>query len=124
MPKKKNADSKKEEREPSFEEAMERIETIVEAMESDSLTLERMLENYEEGSRLLHQCQERIDSAQNRIELIASARENGAATLKEFQTEEQSEPVARSAGRAKSSIPPASSPTQPASEEEDTIRLF
>lgn len=67
-----------------FEEAMERVEAIVDAMESDSLQLEEMLVQYEEGARLLAQCQERIDAAQKRVEVIASERKNGTVTLKTF----------------------------------------
>ena len=67
-----------------FEEAMERVEAIVEAMESDSLPLEEMLIQYEEGARLLTQCQNRIDAAQKRVEVIASERKNRVVTLKAF----------------------------------------
>ena len=119
MPKKKRTDSKGPENSPSFEEAMERIEVIVEAMESDNLTLEQMLGNYEEGSRLLSQCQKNIDSAQKRIELISAARENGAVTLKEFQSED--EPARRVVTKP---LTTSESTDQPPSHDEDEIRLF
>jgi exodeoxyribonuclease VII small subunit len=59
-------------KEPSqtFESAMERLESIVEAMESDKLPLEDLLKRYEEGTRLVKLCQEKLESAEKRIELI------------------------------------------------------
>jgi exodeoxyribonuclease VII small subunit len=57
--------------EHSFETALERLEQIVEEMEGDKLPLEQLLGRYEEGTRLVKVCQERIGSAEKRIELIA-----------------------------------------------------
>ena len=57
--------------EPSFESAVERLEQIVEAMESDQLPLEEMLERYEEGTRLAKLCSEKLAAAEKRIEIVA-----------------------------------------------------
>ncbi|MGK0188044.1 MAG: exodeoxyribonuclease VII small subunit [Verrucomicrobiales bacterium] len=88
MPKKKAQPSaekaEKAEKALPFEEAMERVESIVDAMETDTLPLEEMLVQYEEGASLLAQCQERIEAAQKRVEVIASERKNGTVTLKAF----------------------------------------
>ncbi len=54
----------------SFEAAIERLESIVEAMESDKMPLEELLVRYEEGIKLVKVCQEKIQSAEKRIELI------------------------------------------------------
>ena len=86
MPKRKQSGSNREA--PSFEEAMDKVEEIVDAMESDSLPLEQMLSQYEEGSRLLAQCQKLLDDAQKRIDVIASERKNQVVTLKEFEGNE------------------------------------
>ena len=56
---------------PTFEGAMERLRQIVEQMESDKLPLEEMLERYEEGTRLVQFCSERLATAEKRIEIIA-----------------------------------------------------
>jgi exodeoxyribonuclease VII small subunit len=56
--------------EPTFESALERLERIVEEMEGDRLPLEELLGRYEEGTRLVKVCQERLNSAEKRIELI------------------------------------------------------
>ena len=56
--------------ESTFEKAMTRLEEIVEQMESDKLPLEEMLERYEEGTRLVKFCSEKLAAAEKRIEII------------------------------------------------------
>jgi exodeoxyribonuclease VII small subunit len=55
---------------PSFEEAMERLEKIVEEMESSKLPLEELIVRYEEGIRLVGVCNQRLVAAENRIETL------------------------------------------------------
>lgn len=55
----------------SFEDAMERLETIVHQMEAGELPLEEMLQRYEEGTRLVKLCTSRLSAAEQRIEVIA-----------------------------------------------------
>lgn len=55
----------------SFEAAMERLEKIVEEMESSKLPLEELLVRYEEGIRLVGVCSQRLASAENRIETLS-----------------------------------------------------
>jgi exodeoxyribonuclease VII small subunit len=65
--------SKKEEAQkqnPSFETAVQRLETIVEQMESDQLPLEELLVRYEEGIKLVKFCSEKLQAAEKRIEVI------------------------------------------------------
>ena len=57
--------------EMAFEDAMEKLEAIVEEMESDKVPLEKLIAGYEEGTILLKLCQSRIAEAQKRIEMIA-----------------------------------------------------
>ena len=57
--------------ETTFEDAVERLESIVEAMESDQLPLEEMLERYEEGTRLVKLCSDKLAAAEKRIEIVA-----------------------------------------------------
>ena len=64
----KNQDAKKEE--PSFENAIGRLESIVEQMESDKLSLEDLLVRYEEGVKLVKLCAEKLQAAEKRIEII------------------------------------------------------
>jgi exodeoxyribonuclease VII small subunit len=57
--------------EPSFEDAMQRLDEIVAGMEDSQFSLEEMISSYEEGVRLLKLCRQRIDGARRRVELIS-----------------------------------------------------
>jgi len=68
---------------PSLESAMERISEIVTSMEDGNLSLEKLIDSYEEGIELVKACQEKLDAAEKRIQVIArDAR--GTVLLKEF----------------------------------------
>jgi exodeoxyribonuclease VII small subunit len=68
----------------NFESAMDRLEAIVEQMESGKLPLEDLIVRYEEGMRLVKTCQERLANAERKIEIIS--RENaGKTVLKNFE---------------------------------------
>ncbi len=60
--------SKKER--PSFEEALEKLETIVEKLSDQEITLEKSVELYEEGLRLSKICSETLENAALKIEQI------------------------------------------------------
>jgi exodeoxyribonuclease VII small subunit len=53
-----------------FEEALKKLEGIVEAMESDELPLESLLAKYEEGSRLAKICREKLSEAELKIQQL------------------------------------------------------
>jgi exodeoxyribonuclease VII small subunit len=53
-----------------FEEALKKLETIVEAMESDELPLETLLARFEEGTRLARSCQARLTEAERTIQRL------------------------------------------------------
>ena len=63
--------SKTKPAELNFEKAMDRLEAIVEQMESGKLPLEDLIVRYEEGMNLVKVCQERLSSAEQKIEIIA-----------------------------------------------------
>jgi exodeoxyribonuclease VII small subunit len=54
----------------SFEAAIERLEKIVEQMESAKLPLEDLIARYEEGIRLVAVCNERLAAAEHRFEIL------------------------------------------------------
>jgi len=70
--------------EPNFETAMDRLEKIVDQMESGELSLEDLIVRYEEGMNLVKVCQERLASAEQKIEIIAR-NSGGKAEVKEFE---------------------------------------
>lgn len=61
---------KTEEQPKSFEASLEALEQIVHELESGDLPLERSLELFEDGIRLSRQCQERLNQAERRIEVL------------------------------------------------------
>jgi exodeoxyribonuclease VII small subunit len=76
--------SKKGSAEMNFEGAMDRLEAIVEQMESGKMHLEDLIVRYEEGMKLVKICQERLASAEQRIEII-TRNSAGQATVKPFE---------------------------------------
>ena len=62
-----------------FEEALKKLEGIVEAMEADDLPLETLLARYEEGTRLVNICQEKLAEAELKIQQLEK---NTAGDLK------------------------------------------
>lgn len=54
----------------SFEDALKRLEAIVQQLESGDVPLDRSIELYAEGDRLRAQCQKRLADAQARIDKI------------------------------------------------------
>jgi len=53
-----------------FEEALQKLESIVEAMESGDLPLEGLLVKYEEGMKLARICQEKLGDAEVKIQQL------------------------------------------------------
>ena len=54
----------------SFEASLEALEQIVHQLEKGDLPLEKSLELFEDGIRLSRQCQERLNQAERRIEIL------------------------------------------------------
>ncbi|HEY5779577.1 MAG TPA: exodeoxyribonuclease VII small subunit [Terrimicrobiaceae bacterium] len=67
----------------SIEQAMERLETLVREMESGQLPLEQLIDSYEEGVKLASQCQEKLDAAAKKIQIIAK-NSSGRPSLEDF----------------------------------------
>ncbi|MDB6129703.1 MAG: exonuclease small subunit [Verrucomicrobiales bacterium] len=53
-----------------FEEALQKLESIVEAMESDDLPLETLLGKYEEGTKMSQICQAKMAEAELKIQQL------------------------------------------------------
>jgi exodeoxyribonuclease VII small subunit len=52
----------------TFQQLMDRMEVVVESLETGNLTLEESLELFEEGVRLSRQATSRLEAAEKRIE--------------------------------------------------------
>ncbi len=68
----------------NFEKAMDRLDAIVEQMETGKLSLEDLIVRYEEGMGLVKVCQERLASAEQKIEIIAR-NSAGKPVVKDFE---------------------------------------
>ncbi len=54
----------------TFETSLEALEQIVRELERGDLPLEKSLELFEQGIRLSRECQERLNQAERRIEVL------------------------------------------------------
>ena len=75
----KNAGQNNHAKSPPVEEALKKLEGIVEAMEADDLPLETLLAKYEEGAKLVKICQEKLAEAELKIQQLEK---NAAADMK------------------------------------------
>jgi len=72
----------KEKSQLSFEQALEKLETLVDRMEAGDVGLSELLEKYEEGTRHLQTCEARLKQAELKIEKLRATREG--ADFEEF----------------------------------------
>jgi len=70
---------------PSFEDALARLETIVESMESGEVPLAELLAKFEEGNALLKTCEARLKEAELKIDQL-KRQKDGSATFSSFET--------------------------------------
>ena len=70
---------KKKEDELSFENALHKLEELVQQLESGELNLEKSLQAFEEGMKLAKVCEEKLGDATTRVEKI----------MKDFSGKEQ-----------------------------------
>ena len=73
----------KDEQPLKFEEAMERLEQIVERLENGDVSLEEAIELFQEGMRLSKLCGEKLDQIEKPIALLVE--ENGEWTKKPLE---------------------------------------
>lgn len=71
-----------------FEKALERLEKIVDDLESGSLDLEDALKKYEEGVKLSALCQKRLSQAEKKVEILTRSLDG---TLKKEAFEPESD---------------------------------
>lgn len=68
----------------SFEQALEKLESIVERMEKGDVPLAQMIARYEEGNKLLKLCEKRLRDAELKIELLKRRTGDEAAEEAEY----------------------------------------
>ena len=57
---------------PSFEQSLDELEALVERMESGDLTLEESLGAFERGVALTRACQQALQNAQQKVEILTA----------------------------------------------------
>jgi exodeoxyribonuclease VII small subunit len=70
--------------EVKFEEALKKLEKIVEDLEKGDLSLDEALKKYQEGIELSRTCAQRLESAKKKIELLVKNKK-GEFELKPFE---------------------------------------
>ncbi|HVM61158.1 MAG TPA: exodeoxyribonuclease VII small subunit [Verrucomicrobiae bacterium] len=70
----------------TFEQAVERLEKIVADMEAAELPLEDVLKKYEEGTRLVRFCGQKLEEAEKKIEILTK-KADGTVTQEPFESE-------------------------------------
>jgi exodeoxyribonuclease VII small subunit len=68
-----------------FEEALARLEKIVEDMESGKLSLDQMMTHFEEGAALVKVCGGKLDAVEKKIELLI--KQGDTVTTEPFEPE-------------------------------------
>lgn len=80
-----------------LEEALKRLEQIVDAMESGETGIDEMIADYEEGMRLVAHCRKTLDQAEQRIRVIqaGAAGEIEAIPFEPSADEAEADPTPR-----------------------------
>lgn len=71
-----------------FEKALERLEKIVEELESGNIPLDEALKKYEEGVRLSRACSEKLTQAEKKIQILTKTLD-GSVKREPFGLEEK-----------------------------------
>ena len=74
----------------NFEISLRKLEEMVKKLEEGDLSLENSLEVFEEGMKLVKQCETRLGEAQKKVEILMKDRE-GKKTAVPFSFEEEND---------------------------------
>lgn len=77
--------------EKKFEDAMKRLENIVEELEGGEMQLEESLKEFEEGMKLLTFCSNKLDEVEKRVSILIKE-SDGRYAKRPFDESEQEEP--------------------------------
>jgi exodeoxyribonuclease VII small subunit len=67
---------------PDFEQSLEQLESLVEALEAGDLTLEQSLKQFEEGIALTRACQTALGEAEQTVKILTE--KSGQAALEDM----------------------------------------
>ncbi|MEX0978651.1 MAG: exodeoxyribonuclease VII small subunit [Pirellulales bacterium] len=107
-----------------FEEALSRLEAIVQALEEGQVPLADALARYEEGIKLLKACYQTLEHAERRIEVLNRVDQQGRADSEPFDDSALSlDQKAQSRSRRRSRAADSSSASEQ-NEIDESGRLF
>lgn len=89
-----------------FEDALTKLEKIVEALESGDLPLEQAIAKYEEGMNLSQVCSQKLEAAQKKIEILVKS-DKGKPRTKSFSPQEEVSPEEKRKKAKKEKVAPA-----------------
>jgi exodeoxyribonuclease VII small subunit len=98
----------------TFEQALERLETIVHELEDGQLGLDESLGRYEEGIRLLRQCTGLLERAERRIQCVSGLDADGNPITQPF--DDRATPAQEEKGPSRSRQRSTRGPSTPADE--------
>src|SRR5829696_4542871 len=84
----------------SFEDSLNELESIVAELEGGKLGLSDALSRYEEGVKHLKGCQQLLESAERKIELLSGVDSEGNPITMPFEHEDEESLEAKGAARA------------------------
>jgi exodeoxyribonuclease VII small subunit len=84
-----------------FEDALKKLEKIVEKLERGSLPLEEAMEAFTEGVRLVKYCNQKLDEAENTVQTLVK-NEPGSWLTAPFEPTTAADKLATSANEASS----------------------
>lgn len=70
----------------SFEKSLEKIKKIVDQLESSELSMDKSIEKFEEGTKLIKECYKKLEDVKKKVELIVVNSEEDIS-FEEFDTE-------------------------------------
>lgn len=77
--------------EPNFERDLERLESIVTALEEGGLSLDESLKRFEEGIQLAKRCEKTLTAAEKKIELLTK-NADGELVTENYSDEDEDTP--------------------------------
>ena len=72
--------------EPSFEASLDRLQKIVQKLESGDAPLDESLKLFEEGVSVAKNCQEKLSAAEKRVEILVKAPDDTNGGQPVFET--------------------------------------
>ena len=111
---------------PSFEQSLQRLETLVHDLEHGQVGLAESLASYEEGVKLLKECHQLLEKAERRIELLSGLDADGQPITQPLDdgADAPLEEKAASRSRRRSQPRPTQADTEPDSDMDVPGGLF